>query len=237
MRTNPALLVLLLVLLLAAPSAPIVARAADPEKLDESLEQELLMDLKNETPGPAGAKEPASQAGGKARPAGEDIGDSDDPIARIGQHMREVETRLAGATSPEETKSLQDQIVADLAKLIEQTCRKKQCSSSSCSKPGGSSGSQRSKIDQPPANKPSKGAETAAKTPARDSTDKVRADETAKIEKREVRDLLKDVWGNLPERTREELLQSATDKFLPQYEVEIEEYFRRLAEEPQGDAP
>jgi hypothetical protein len=41
------------------------------------------------------------------------------------------------------------------------------------------------------------------------------------------------VWGDLPERQRREILQlQPPEEFLPQYEVQIEAYFRRLAEDP-----
>jgi hypothetical protein len=48
--------------------------------------------------------------------------------------------------------------------------------------------------------------------------------------------LVKDLWGNLPERQREELLQPLSEEFLPKYEAEIEEYFRVLAETPRPTA-
>jgi hypothetical protein len=44
--------------------------------------------------------------------------------------------------------------------------------------------------------------------------------------------LIKDLWGKLPERQREELLQPLSEEFLPEYAAEIEEYFRVLAETP-----
>ena len=45
--------------------------------------------------------------------------------------------------------------------------------------------------------------------------------------------MVKDLWGQLPPHAREQLLQSSSDEFLPQYELEIEKYYRRLAEEQQ----
>jgi len=42
--------------------------------------------------------------------------------------------------------------------------------------------------------------------------------------------LLRRVWGDLPVRQRDEILQfQPPDEFLPEYEAEIEAYFRRLA--------
>ena len=42
---------------------------------------------------------------------------------------------------------------------------------------------------------------------------------------------MKSLWGNLPVRSREQMLQSFSDEFLPKYEIEIEQYYRRLSEE------
>jgi hypothetical protein len=39
------------------------------------------------------------------------------------------------------------------------------------------------------------------------------------------------LWGHLPERQREQMLQSFSDEFLPKYELEIEQYYRRLSED------
>ena len=47
--------------------------------------------------------------------------------------------------------------------------------------------------------------------------------------------MVKALWGNLPERDRQQMVQSFSDEFLPKYELEIEQYYRRLSEE-QGDS-
>ena len=41
-------------------------------------------------------------------------------------------------------------------------------------------------------------------------------------------EMLKDVWGHLPPHLRQQMEQSANEEFLPQYELEIAEYFRSL---------
>ena len=48
--------------------------------------------------------------------------------------------------------------------------------------------------------------------------------------------LVKDRWGNLPERERDEMLQPLSEDFAPEYAAEIEQYFRALAE-PAAEAP
>jgi hypothetical protein len=52
-----------------------------------------------------------------------------------------------------------------------------------------------------------------------------------------IADLVKDLWGRLPERQREELMQPLSEEFLPEYAADIEEYFRVLAETPAESQP
>jgi len=44
------------------------------------------------------------------------------------------------------------------------------------------------------------------------------------------------VWGQLPAKAREQMMQSPPEKFLPKYELLTEKYFKRLAEE-QKESP
>jgi hypothetical protein len=41
---------------------------------------------------------------------------------------------------------------------------------------------------------------------------------------------VKDRWGRLPERQRDEILQPLSEEFVPEYAAETEAYFRALAE-------
>ena len=47
--------------------------------------------------------------------------------------------------------------------------------------------------------------------------------------------IMKRLWGTLPERQREQMLQSPIEEFPPKYEQQIEDYFRRLSEEKRGE--
>jgi hypothetical protein len=40
----------------------------------------------------------------------------------------------------------------------------------------------------------------------------------------------------LPEREREQMLQSFSGEFLPKYELELEKYYRRMSEEREAAA-
>jgi hypothetical protein len=52
-----------------------------------------------------------------------------------------------------------------------------------------------------------------------------------KAARQETRAMMKRLWGGLPERARQQMLQVPVEEFPPKYEEQIEQYFRRLAEE------
>ena len=45
------------------------------------------------------------------------------------------------------------------------------------------------------------------------------------------RQLLKEVWGHLPERVRRQMQSGSPEEVLPKYQKLIEEYYKRLAED------
>ncbi len=48
-------------------------------------------------------------------------------------------------------------------------------------------------------------------------------------------DLVRDLWGSLPDRQQQQILQPLSKDFLPQYAQEIEEYYRALADPDRQD--
>ena len=52
-----------------------------------------------------------------------------------------------------------------------------------------------------------------------------------RLDPAELQALVKRVWGDLPQRVREQMQQLPAEEFVPQYDMLIEEYYRRLAEE------
>lgn len=90
------------------------------------------------------------------------------------------------------------------------------------------------------------GAEPQPQEGEEEMTEQQRESEQATESSDEVRDrqyellpleargaLIKEVWGQLPERVRQQLQNASVEKFLPKYERLTEDYFRRLAEEEQ----
>lgn len=55
----------------------------------------------------------------------------------------------------------------------------------------------------------------------------------AQLRQEERERLMKEVWGKLPLRIRQKLLNASDEKYLPEYEDRIEEYFRKLST-PEG---
>lgn len=140
--------------------------------------------------------------------------------------MRTSEQLLGESHTGEETQQLQQQIVADLDRLIQQVQQQSRSPSKS-SKPSAS----RSRGAPQPQRPTARPSSQPADAPARDSTDQMRADEVRKAQMGELKKSLDRLWGDLPERARDEALQSLGDTFLPKYDSQIRKYFERLGEQ------
>jgi hypothetical protein len=217
--------------------------AAEPPAEDKpSLDEQLLKDLDNELleglddlPKPKPAKD--GDATADSEPAGEDIGraSEDDPLSKVAGQMRQAERLIPSRGETTKTAKTQKQIVGELEELIKQL--EKQCKksgSSSGSKPNSQQTAQREQIKQPKP-KPGDGSKPSDK-PSRESAKRRGPDESRKADMAELRNMMKDVWGQLPAKASEQMLQSAPEKFLPKYELLIEKYYQRLAEE-QSESP
>ncbi|MEM8864471.1 MAG: hypothetical protein AAGF31_02860 [Planctomycetota bacterium] len=173
--------------------------------------------------------------------AGEDLGAKpESPLAKIETGMATAQQLIAERGKPVATNRVQKQVIADLDELIKQAEKQcQQCKNGS----SGSSGkqakqkSQRSK-PKPGQEQPSQqqGSQTASQSRAQQSgqqsTDRLESADSQAAAGRPPADVMKEVWGRLPQRLREQMLESSSDEFLPEYREEIEQYFRRLAEQP-----
>ncbi|HEY1785652.1 MAG TPA: hypothetical protein VGG30_08895 [Pirellulales bacterium] len=247
----------------AKPSAKTGASSAKPAgSQPRSLSGDLLddqppSDLDNQLldgPPPAGqppAKQPSAKQPGKsapgqhaAPPADADQppvaegpvlgGRGDDPLFQIGEQMRTIERRLEEHRADDaDTPKLQEQIVDGLAQLIEkleQQQNSQQGASGSKTPPAGKS-TERKSVRQPGPSAPAAGP--ADNRPAKESTERLGANEVRAPSADELRGLMKDVWGQLPAHEREQMLQSPPEQFLPKYELLLEKYYKRLADEQQ----
>lgn len=159
-------------------------------------------------------------------------GADDDPLGYISQEMRLVEELISKQGKRDYTESMQQRIVEDLAHLIEQAERQQaqQQSSSSSQQQQQQQQARRQSIKQPEQSQAQAPGKTSQK-PAADSTDRLGRAERARPDPELFQGLLKDSWGNLPQREREQMMQMSPERFLPQYELMIERYYRRLSEE------
>lgn len=179
---------------------------------------------------------------------GEDIGqEKEDPLKRIRENMGESSRLIDRQADAGETRDVQQQIITDLDELIKKMEKQCNCSGNSqCDNP--SSSRQQSKRSQPKQAqgqkpKPSQQAGKKSGQPKQSQSTSAAQQSTARLDSasgeaapgRSPEELMKEAWGHLPQRLREQMLQSSSDEFLPQYREEIENYFRRLAEEESGE--
>ena len=158
---------------------------------------------------------------------GEDVGLEEQvknkQLTKIVYHMKEARTLLKrldssrASLAQEEALSGLDAMIAELAQ------KKSQCSGGACKKPS------KPKPDQKPGNQKKRGSNPAASATA---TKTELIDKSTSLVA--VGDLVRDLWGHLPERQREQILQPLGSEYLPKYAAEIEAYFRDLAQPNQA---
>lgn len=222
-----------------APAQPAAKSPTLDQRLSDELDRELLQDLPGATrseSSPAGQQKPAEKPRNSPSDLdrqlldqlrqGEDLGEkSPDPFLTVSRRMRSVEERISQKDTAEATQRLQQQIVADLALLIEQA--KRQCSGGQCSQPGASKPG-----GKPGANKKGgTGDNAGTKQSAKDSTERLGKSAATEAELAAMKTLVKEVWGHLPPKLREQMQSGLVEQFLPKYETLIEAYYKRLAEE------
>ncbi|MGI9457370.1 MAG: hypothetical protein ACR2NU_12470 [Aeoliella sp.] len=167
-------------------------------------------------------------------PAGEDLGQQGEPpLLSISNHMQHAGQLIAAQDMTGETRNIQDTIVSELDELIEKLNKQCQsCSGGKCDKPEDKQQSQ-SSTPKPGAGKPS-ASESEQSKPTQSQISQGGGGE-AELGDSGSTDVVKKLWGQLPKRLRQQLLQSSADEFLPKYREDIEAYFRRLAEEQRSE--
>ena len=222
----------------ATMTFPLVAAAAPSTDTpgSESLGNQLLDDLTPTSPPPSDTS--AQPAVPKEQPSSTPLAPHASPLApsqplvRVQQGMQNAQSLLAQpgvATRPGAVKlagNVQQEVVSELDKLIAELSKQCNCQGGQCNKPG----------EPKPGAKPKPGnkagmASGTGKSAARESSDRLDRTTAKPVDKGEVNDVVKALWGHLPERAREQMMQSFSDDFLPKYELEIEQYYRKLGEE------
>jgi hypothetical protein len=135
------------------------------------------------------------------------------PLLSIGKRMRDAEARIAEVDAGRETQTIQTSIIKDLDALIDQLKQQ----ASSCSNCNGAGCAQCQQLGSKRGQKP--GQPNNSSKPGNNARANTAATQA-----------VKNVWGHLPMRLREKLEQMSDEKFLPQYESLIEQYFKTLLE-------
>ncbi len=160
----------------------------------------------------------------KLGPAARREDNRDDPLLKAAQGMREVQTRLAQGRSDEITQLVGRQVVADLEKFMDAMKKSSACAgqTSGGRKPLGSAGSKpRSEVPSHDAND----------RPAHESDPNARHDSKHAWTDQELLAVQKlhEQFISLQSRPHETVFERPAEYFLPEYEPEIEDYFRRLS--------
>jgi len=156
--------------------------------------------------------------------------EADNPMLEIAQKMRDVQRWIGLGDSGTTTRQRQREIIVDLNRLIQQA-RKGAGQRQSGDKqpqttaPRTSIGQPGPKPGVPDGQKPDDKPVTTS-SPRPPGNDKVRNPD---IE--QTRNTMKQLWGELPEHARQQMLQLPIEEFPLKYELLIEDYFRRLSEE------
>ncbi|HEV3003620.1 MAG TPA: hypothetical protein VGX78_04135, partial [Pirellulales bacterium] len=144
-----------------------------------------------------------------------------DPLSTISGRMHEVERLIADADTGEGTQDKQRLISAEMEKLIRQLQKQCQACKQASSKRQRNTGSSRAgQNDQ---------AQRASDQAARDSSNRLDEKKAEKPDVAAMREMVKAAWGHLPDHLRQQMEQSPSVEFLPQYLVLIEDYFKVLA--------
>jgi hypothetical protein len=207
----------LLLSIAAALGANAQDRAGDP----------LLDDLKSS---PTKSKEPAPTAASlKERlrqelTGGEDIGEEQQPLQRIRRRMRLAEELIAAKATAQDTQELQKLISDELAAIVAQAQKQG---------PGGSPRKPPTGQQSQATNPMGEGTGEAKAGPPRDSSQRLESGEVDSAKSAaDARAVMHRLWGNLPEKVREQMQNAPIEQFLPKYDKLIQQYYKRLAEEP-----
>lgn len=179
-------------------------------------------------------EESAGSSGRGQTPPGEDVGDRQNPLSKIAQRMDDAGLMVGDGRIETIALPIQKQVVADLDRLIAEMEKQSSSSSSSSQQQKQQKQSQRSDSKpaggQPSGGKPQASAsqQAAMQAPGRPQGGEAEPPPTSGPIGA---DALKAAWGHLPQRVREQMLQSSADEFLPEYREAIEAYYRRLAED------
>ncbi len=151
-----------------------------------------------------------------------------DPLVEISRWMSDVEQRLRRGETGPQTRRLQQDVVQRLDALIRQA--EDAASSSAASATSSSQGQPQTRSESgEQAAAQEKEGNASSRTDSDSDSSRAAGDQNRPTAS-DLQSALQRVWGELPQRERDLLMQHGTDTFVPKYRAMIEAYFRRLSE-------
>ncbi len=146
-----------------------------------------------------------------------------DPLAEVLQWMEESEKRLDAGDTGQGTQQLQQNVVTRLEELI----RRAEGAAASAS----ASAQQSQTPPTQPTQSSEQGDDSASDAESgRNQSGRGKTQGGGENSADDLRMVLQRIWGELPQRERDILMQRGAESFLPKYRPMIEAYFRRLSE-------
>lgn len=153
-----------------------------------------------------------------------------DPLIRIRGQMRRASELIAERTPLDEARSVQEQIVVELDALLEQARKQSQQQQQQNSNQRQQQASRRDQPSQGQQQSTQSSSDQDSQSPARDSQMRLQDRPSERPELVDTEQFMQELWGHLPERDRQQVINSTVETFIPKYELLIKEYFKRLAE-------
>jgi hypothetical protein len=222
-------------------SGGLTTTAAEPtNSTDEALLRSLLGEEES-LPSTSPTESTASASGPSPTSSAVPAFDAE-VVRRIVDHLEVAKQRLADGQTGEETRFAQAEAITELERLIEAAKNQSQSHAGHEAKsPQPQAGeSLAPHAPEPAGGEPTESASSAgsAGTPTRNREGKAEESSERAREERERQhilrglrsDLVREAWGHLPPRLRDQLLNMGDDRYLPQYDALVRRYFESLAQ-------
>ncbi len=164
-------------------------------------------------------------------------------VMKIGANLKEARRGLSDGQTGEPTRHAQRAVIAELEKLINASKSGDPSSNPDPPNPSEQPPSNESNPSSPmdidrgerrrnpnPEGEPTSPTGATSESKAAESMDRPPEERTSGGTLRDFRaNMVRDAWGHLPPRLRDQLLNSGSDKYLPQYDSLVRSYFESLA--------
>lgn len=149
--------------------------------------------------------------------------------------LSEKQSRKPRAPKPQANDSRSEQQSSETEKQDRSQTRRNAPQPKSSSKRNEQQTGEQPKGDRQNPNQSESDSETSPNNSGEDTRD---GSLDSKVAPGDPRSLQQGVWGHLPEKIRQQMMSRMVERFLPEYEASIEEYFRKLSEsESESEQP